>query len=327
MDPKKFLSLIVMVIMVGGGSALFFNRDRIENVNDVAKVLNPTQPKTEIPAAPVSLQRNAETLRIASFNIQDFGVRKMQDPVIIATLAKIIRNFDIVAIQEISSVNVNIMPEFVALLNADGSKFDYVMSERLGRTDQKEQYAFVFDTNSVEVDRNNLYTVFDHDDLLEREPFFAWFRAKGPSPNEAFTFTLVNIHTSPKNAQAEVNCLDDVMSAIANDGRGEDDIILLGDLNSGEREMGDLGSAAFSWVIHDKQTMTVTQKQYDNIVFFKAATDEYTGIGDVFDFLSEYNLDRTTALAVSDHMPVWGEFSRYEGGRSRVARIPSSTRR
>ena len=56
-------------------------------------------------------------------------------------------------------------------------------------------------------------------------------------------------------------------------------------------------------------------KQYDNILFSRVATTEFSGRGGVFDFLRQYNLTLEQALAVSDHLPVWAEFSIYEGGR------------
>ena len=61
-------------------------------------------------------------------------------------------------------------------------------------------------------------------------------------------------------------------------------------------------------------------KQYDNIVFHSQATREFIGRGGVDDFLREHNLSMEEALEVSDHLPVWAEFSVYEGGEpGRVA--------
>ena len=53
---------------------------------------------------------------------------------------------------------------------------------------------------------------------------------------------------------------------------------------------------------------------YDNIVFDRNATVEYTGRSGVLDFAKEFSLTQEQALEVSDHMPVWAEFSVYEGG-------------
>ena len=56
------------------------------------------------PAADVA-DRAAVTIRIASFNIQVFGDSKASKPYVMQTLAAIIRNFQIVAIQEIRTKN------------------------------------------------------------------------------------------------------------------------------------------------------------------------------------------------------------------------------
>src|SRR5204863_6411769 len=65
--------------------------------------------------------------------------------------------------------------------------------------------------------------------------------------------------------------------------------------------------------------------QYDNLVFDRTATQEFLGRSGVFDFLREYNLSEAQAKQVSDHLPVWAEFSIYEGGvPGRVAARPTS---
>jgi len=44
------------------------------------------------------------------------------------------------------------------------------------------------------VNRRSIYTVNDPDDLLHREPLVAMFRVRGPPPQEAFTFVLIDVH-------------------------------------------------------------------------------------------------------------------------------------
>ena len=61
----------------------------------------------------------AGTIRIASFNIQVFGEKKVGDPRVRSLLVEIIRQFDVVAIQEIRSQQ-DILPQFVDAINADG---------------------------------------------------------------------------------------------------------------------------------------------------------------------------------------------------------------
>ena len=105
-------------------------------------------------------------------------------------------------------------------INAAGHQYDYAIGPRLGRSTSKEQYAYLYDTETIEVDRHAMYTVEDPDDLLHREPLVAGFRARGAPANEAFTFTLVNIHTDPDETDGEIDALADVFQAVRNDGRG-----------------------------------------------------------------------------------------------------------
>ncbi len=259
--------------------------------------------------------RTSDTIRIGSFNIQVFGTSKAKKTHVMDILGRIVRKFDIVAIQEVRSRDQSVIPQFVDLINSTGRHYDYVIGPRMGRTTSKEQYVFIFDTASIEVDRHQLRTVDDPDDLMHREPYFGWFRVRGPEADQAFTFTLVNVHTDPDETKQELNVLDDVYREVRNDGRQEDDVIILGDLNVNDRNLGELGEVpGITWVISGVPTNTRGTAQYDNIVFHKGATREFTGRGGVFDFLREYNLTIEGALEVSDHMPVWAEFSIYEGG-------------
>jgi endonuclease/exonuclease/phosphatase family metal-dependent hydrolase len=281
-------------------------------------------PPPTVPAA-----RGRENIRIASFNIQVFGEQKMSQTDVVNVLANVIRNFDIVAIQEVRSRTQDILPNFVQAINATGRHYDHVIGERLGRTNSKEQYAFVFDTETVEIDRRSLYTVNDPDDLIHREPLVGWFRCRGVDPREAFTFTLVNIHVDPDevsvtNSTSEINVLDDIFRAVRDDGRGEDDVILLGDFNANDQHFGQIARMPnITWVVNNQPTNTRGNAQFDNLIFDKLGTREFTGRGGVFDYMREYNLSLEQALRVSDHLVVWGEFSVFEGGvNGRVANRP-----
>ena len=64
-------------------------------------------------------QRSADQVRIASFNIQVFGTSKMAKAHVVETLSKVIRNFDVVAIQEVRAKSNDIIPSFVNHVNAD----------------------------------------------------------------------------------------------------------------------------------------------------------------------------------------------------------------
>lgn len=315
---RKFVLLLVLAAAVGG-CWLFFQNYEIRGLDQLSvarrsQALGASDPNAGPSAAP-NVARQGSTIRIATFNIQVFGEKKLAKPRVRSLLAEIVRRFDIVAIQEIRSKQ-DFLSQFVDTVNATGRHYDYVIGPRLGRTSSKEQYAFVFDTASIEVDRNALYTVADPDDLLHREPLVGWFRVRGPPPDQAFTFSLVDIHTDPDETGQELDALAGVFLAVRDDGRGEDDVILLGDLNVDDHHLGRLGQLShIHWAVSGVATNTRGNKLYDNIVFSDVATTEYTGRWGVFDMIREFNLTVDEALEISDHMPTWAEFNIYEGGQ------------
>jgi len=324
--------LVVLLTATLFGGWFFFDKFEISGLQQIQLKRRPdaageSQPVTHVSAS-VPPAKSTNSIRIASFNIQTFGDRKASKSHVMERLAEIVRQFDIVAIQEIRTKSTDHMARFIELINQPGRHYDHVTGERLGRTNSKEQYAYVFDRQTIEVDRNSVYTIYDGNDMLHREPLVAWFRVRGPPPNEAFTFKLVNMHTDPDEAQEEMNAMDDVYYAVANDRSGEDDIILLGDFNVNYRQIGQLADVAYiHWVISKQATNTRKTKSYDNLFFSSRATTEFMGRGGVLDFLREFNLTESQALEISDHLPVWAEFSTFEGGKSGIyASQPANVR-
>jgi deoxyribonuclease-1-like protein len=324
---RKPLFLVVLAALAYGGYN-FFQKFQFDGLDKVS--LRPRTP-THQAGYPGGLAVNvparvAGTVRIASYNIQVFGKSKLAKPQAMQPIVEIVRKFDLVAIQEVRAATDDVLPQFIDMLNANGRHYDYVIGPRLGRTDSKEQYAFVFDAQTIEVDRSSMYTIDDRSDIFHREPLVAAFRVRGVQEDQAFTFTLVNIHTDPDEAETEVAALAQVYRAVRNDGRGEDDIIILGDLNADERKFGPLAAVPnIAWTVSGVPTNTLGTKTYDNIVYNRAASVEFTGRSGVFDTLREYNLTQKQALEISDHCPVWAEFSSFEGGQpGRVATRPEA---
>ncbi|MEY4177562.1 MAG: hypothetical protein RLY70_1136 [Planctomycetota bacterium] len=286
----------------------------------IAGAVNPLVPATPMePAAPAALPPS-DKISIASYNIQVFGATKLQQDDLRVILARTVRQFDLVAIQEVRSKDDTILPRFLQEVNADGSRYDYVIGPRLGRTTSKEQYAFVFNTQRIELDSNSIATVGDPQDRLHREPMVARFRARTQPPEAGFTFWLVNIHTDPDEVPQEVDALADVFAAVANANPQEDDVILLGDLNADETQLGRLATIpGIAWIV-PRTTTTNTRgtKTYDNLLFLREATAEFTGRWGVVNMQRAFQLSLDDALRVSDHLPVWGEFSVWEVPRPPV---------
>ncbi len=282
-----------------------------------------------VPADLASSQRSRDKLLIATFNIQVFGQSKMSKPDVVGVLVQAVRQFDVVAIQEVRAKDDDILPRFVAAINADGSRYDFLIGPRLGRSVSTEQYAFVYDTTRVTHDPAKVGTIADPADALHREPFVARFQTLASPPSSAFSFWLVNTHTDPDEVKEEVAALADVFQVMRTADASEDDVIMLGDLNADETQLGKLGQIpGITWVVSGTTTNTRRSKAYDNLLFDRDATREYTGRWGVLDLESVFGLSRDEALKVSDHLPVWAEFEVKEAdARQNVAeRIPAMRR-
>lgn len=246
---------------------------------------------------------------VASFNIQVFGESKMAKKNVVEVLARVVRNFDIVAIQEVRAKSDSIVPEFVRIVNADGSRYHHVIGPRQGRTVSKEQYAFIYDTDRIEVDPASVGIVPDPAGRLHRPPMHARFRTRVTPAAMAFTFWLVDIHTDPDEVPQELDALTDVFRAMQAARPDEDDVILLGDLNAGPQQFSSFQRIpGIGWAVSGVTTNTRRSKTYDNIVFTKPATAEYLGMWGVLDLQNTFGIPLDTALEVSDHNPVWAAF-------------------
>lgn len=270
----------------------------------------------------------AETIRIASFNIQVLGQSKIEKPDVMETLTHIVKRYDVVAVQELRSKEQDVIPRWLAMINADGSRWDALVGPRLGRTVSTEQYVFLYDTERVDFVPHSDYTINDPHDLLHREPYVASFRAKAAPGVEPFSFTLINIHTDPDETDEELDALAEVYEVVRQSNPAEDDVILLGDLNVDYTKLGLLGQIpGIAWTVEGTPTNTRKSASYDNIVFDRRHTTEFTGAAGVLDMEAEYKLSRDQALEISDHLPVWATFSTAETTPNSLAAAPNATAR
>ncbi len=257
--------------------------------------------------------RNPQTILIASFNIQAFGEKKIGNRTTAERIATIIQLFDVVAIQEVRATDQTVIPQLLKYINAGGARYDYVLGPRLGRTVSKEQYCFIYDSNRLMTSPQASYTLEDKADLLHREPMVARFVTRVPQGYRPFTFSLMDIHTDPDEVKQEMLVLNDAMRGVREyewATAGEDDVLLMGDLNAEPKQFGPLGQVpGIFWVIRDQPSNTRKTKLYDNIIFDRGLTNEFTGASGVVDYGDALGIGMEEALTISDHMPIWAEFT------------------
>lgn len=282
------------------------------------KKTSPTTTET-ISVSPVNLQtspkqpkRDPNKIRIASFHLNYFG-SSADDPSVIDIVASVVQHFDIVALQGVSPQGSAAITQ---LANKAGN-YDAILPKNFGTQQQDQQFAYLFNPQTIIADKGDgLYTLIDPDNLLSRDPLIGWFRARAANAEDAFTFSLVNVHTSKSRAQQELDVLDDAMGVIRHDHRNEDDVIMVGCFQAPHNQLHGLGGLrGFVPTLRKPTTDLNRTMQLHNIVFQQPETDEWTGRSGVFDYFRLNDLQTNEAVLISDYLPVWAEFSIYEGGK------------
>lgn len=268
--------------------------------------------------------RASNTLLIGSFNMQRLGPDKLANPRVMEYFADIIRRFDVIALQEITSKDQNTVPTLLQYVNAGGARYSYTISPQIGRTRAYlEQYAFVYDTTRVTTRSDASFVMRDEEDLLHREPFVGRFATLTNAQNP-FTFVLINMHTDPDEVNTELDTLARVYVNVANffysGDYPEDDIILLGDLNADPSRFRSLGQLpnVIPTIVGIPTNFTRT-KTNDNILVNRVNTREFTGRSGALDLQNLYSISQEQAKQISDHQPVWAEFVVQEAAGTQVA--------
>lgn len=95
------------------------------------------------------LSEKTKTITIASWNLKNIGKSKLNDPERINIIINIIKDYDIIAIQEVKDVSLQLPNQLVAMINKDGNNYQVVTSDRVGRN-VLEQYLFIYDDNVID---------------------------------------------------------------------------------------------------------------------------------------------------------------------------------
>ncbi len=249
------------------------------------------------------------TVRIASWNIQNFG--KSKDDAELAYIASVLNNFDVVTIQEVSThiSGAQRVAALADLLNRKGQKWDYTVSDPTISTEgSSERYAYLWKTAKVKLKgKAFLDTVTSL--LIEREPYIANFI----TINGNKTFTLASIHAVPKKKQPEKELkyllkLTEKYTAFP--------LIIMGDFNLTEAHSvyNPLKKAGFMPVLVNQKT-SLKQKcigtnclasEYDNLFLPKQQIK--TLEAGVVHFYGDFPTQKA-ALKISDHIPVYAKLS------------------
>lgn len=333
---KKFFMLVAMCVLIAGG--VYFVKNfkvagldglaihsistdlppaEIDPPDDLMFVSHSTDRSTAgtISADASNSRTSAKNLRIGSWALSGFGPSKLGSEHCRLNLIRMIRKYDVIALQQITARERDVMPRIVDEINEGGRTYDFVLGQPTGPADRPEQLAILFNVKRVHIDRSQTYTVADPQNRMTYDPMVAWFRAAEPSTDSAWTFSIVNVRINLTRAAAEVALLPSIFSAVRSDGRGEDDVVMLGLFQADDSYLvPQIMGADIVAAVRSTTTDIFHRHQTCNILIDQNRTSEYIGRGGPVDFLRVFNLNLDEAEAVSSHLPIFAEFSATEGG-------------
>ncbi|MFX0204062.1 MAG: endonuclease/exonuclease/phosphatase family protein [Candidatus Hodarchaeota archaeon] len=258
--------------------------------------------------------------------MENFGKTKVIDDRRMRVISAIPKDYDIIAVQEISNVhemadpgcprnenscpghpNCNLVRNALErYLNQEhGLNYKFVFTPQV----KDERYLYIYNTDKVSLEQYGLMD--DPVDSLPicalkpenkgkmvRQPFRATFKAP------KFDFVLLTVHTRPKVNIQELERLEYFYREAEK--QGEPDVIILGDLNADCRTLKPADAMAlrrpeYIWVVSDDSDTTVspTDCAYDRFIFKGSSSEDFSG---------NWGIYKNIAENISDHYLIWPEF-------------------
>jgi endonuclease/exonuclease/phosphatase family metal-dependent hydrolase len=245
--------------------------------------------------------------KLISWNIANFGQSKSDQTV--HYIANSLRDYDIIAVQEVVAGygGVQAVAKLADELNRTGTKWDYVISEPTSSSAYKtERYAFIWKTSKLK-QIGKAWLEKKYHSEIEREPYLGTFQYQDKQ------FTVVNFHAITKQTKPETEIKYFKFFP------GEYptlNLIFAGDFNCPQshtvfiplRKMG-----YQSILVGQKTSLKQKYKnnnylasEYDNM-YYKTSKIKSINKG-VLSFYKDFNTLKE-ARKVSDHIPIWFEFS------------------
>jgi endonuclease/exonuclease/phosphatase family metal-dependent hydrolase len=252
-----------------------------------------------------SIERDAssrESIVLVSWNACNFGRSKTDQT--IAFMAELLRNADIIALQEVSTSNfgAQAVAKLSDELNRKGAKWDYVVSDATHESGGKERYAFLWKTARIEALPRRAVLAEELKDDLEREPAKINFRIGGKN------FTVASFHLVPtqKHPEREAEAVGEKSAGLSGS-----NTIFVGDFNLSHKKLDGAmeGRLGLKHCIQGKTSLKTKPgkgglylaKEYDNIYVGGGVKVHRSAI---LDFVP-YFKDVSEARHISDHLPVF----------------------
>ncbi len=248
---------------------------------------------------------DVDAIKVVSWNMCNIGLSKDNEEV--TYMAKILKDYDILAIQEISTKlsGPRAITKLSEQLNRKGDTWDYVISDPTDGPGS-ERYAYLWRSSKLDL-KNDWLVKSGTVATIDREPYMARFE----TPDKK-TVLLANFHAVPssKKPETEVELLPNLHRLYK-----KDNLMVMGDFNLSQKKpaFDGLKSAGYEPILVDQKTSLrripkdgdYLAQEYDNIFYETSALRSIkTGI---IDFVPDFE-SLKEARDISDHLPIFGEF-------------------
>ncbi|XP_064609246.1 deoxyribonuclease-1-like [Liolophura sinensis] len=257
------------------------------------------------------------SLKIGAFNIKWLTWSKVNDPDVLRSLKLILPRYDVVLIQEVRGDADSIAEKLVRELNSQQNASVYVplVSSKVGRTNYKEQYIFLYRLYSLSVRSASHFDDGSEElgtDLFEREPYILVAHSDNTRVKD---FAIIGLHAKPEDVSHELARLGQVVDDTCRTYRIEN-VIIAGDLNADCSYLSASAQAAsplftnssYTWLIDRGSDTTVGANTcaYDRFIITGYRVNRYLISGSVqaYNFREAQSLTVDQAHAVSDHYPI-----------------------
>lgn len=244
-------------------------------------------------------------VRVVSWNLYNFG--RTKDDQEISVAAQTLRDFDLVAVQEVvtSPPGAQAIGKLDAELDRTGFAWDYRISDPT-TGDGTERYAFLWKPSRVRL-VGQAWLESSLADAIDREPYLARFEHRKTGQR----ILVASLHAVPssKNPEREIALLDQLHRRYE-----ADHVVLLGDFNLDEDDeaFDPLRRLGYRAVLDDQPTSLGRTRdpgpnghlasEYDNVFYEMGPLRAVRG--GVLDFTPQFS-SLKEARSLSDHLPVF----------------------
>ncbi len=248
-------------------------------------------------------------ITICSWNLENFGKSKTNST--IEFIANTVKDYDIIAIQEVVAGDggAQAVARLNDALNRKGFKWDYRVSDITSSNNpyKKERYAFLWKTSKVKL-RDKAWLEVKYNVEIDREPFLATFIYNNKE------FTLVDFHAITKTQQPETEIKYFKFFPAE---YPDKNLIFCGDFNCPQSHnvFNPLKNMGYKPIFTNQKTSLKEEcvnnnclaSEYDNM-FYNTSKVKYDLSG-IIPFFTSFNNDLKAARKISDHVPIFFEFS------------------